>query len=125
MSLLQLKAQTATASPVTAHEFFTSICPKTLELHAAICAKVGGRYAFQLLGAGGGAWTLNFLDARVDDGVTDGGWDLYLEMETADFNELLKGTLDVEGAAAAGRLRVGGDVALFTNLIAVLEPTSA
>jgi hypothetical protein len=125
MSLLKLKAQSAGTSPVSPREFFTSICPKVLELHAGICARLGGRYAFQLFGEGGGAWTLDFPRGRVDDGVQDRSWDLYLEMEAGDFTDLLKGTLDVEAAAGAGRLRVDGDVRLFSNLIAILEPAAA
>ena len=123
MSLLKLK--TGAPSPVTPVEFFTSICPKTLAVHEAICAKLGGRYAFQLFGDGGGAWTLDYATAQVADGVENEGWDLYLEMEAADFSDLLKGTLDVDAAADQGRLRVAGDVSLFSNLLAVLEPTSS
>lgn len=117
-----LKLKTGAIAPVTPVEFFTSICPKTLKVHQAICAKLGGRYAFQLFGDGGGAWTLDYARARVNDGIADDGWDLYLEMTASDFSELLKGTLDVDAAAEQGRLRVDGDVALFSSLIAVLEP---
>jgi hypothetical protein len=126
MSILKLK--TGAPAPVTPVEFFTSICPKTLAVHEAICTKLGGRYAFQLIGEGGGAWTLDFAHARVEDGVREdmatAGADLYLEMSSADFTELLKGTLDVDAAAEQGRLRVDGDVSLFSNLIAVLEPAA-
>ena len=121
MSLLKLK--TGDPSPVTPAEFFTAICPKVLALHQGICRKLGGRYAFQLFGDGGGAWTLDYNNVVVHDGA-EGGSDLYVEMTAADFTELLKGTLDLEAAAQEGRLRASGDVALFSNLVAVLEPAS-
>ena len=120
MTLLKLK--TGAPSPVTPVEFFTSICPKVLALSDGICRKLGGRYAFQLFGEGGGSWTLDYNDVVVADGVLDN--DLYVEMEAADFTDLLKGTLDVEAAAQQGRLRASGDVALFSNLVVVLQPAS-
>jgi ubiquinone biosynthesis protein UbiJ len=60
----------------------------------------------------------------VHEGLKDDA-DLYVEMDAADFAELLKGTLDVEGAADDGRIRIRGDASLFGNLVAVLEPASA
>jgi hypothetical protein len=122
MSLLKLR--TGSVAAVTPSEFFTSICPKTLAVHRAICTKLGGRYAFQLFGDGGGAWTLDYGKAQVDDGVEDDRWDLYLEMTASDFSELLKGTLDVDAAADQGRVRIDGDVSLLSNLIAVLQPVN-
>jgi hypothetical protein len=121
MSLLKLK--TGEPNPVTPQEFFSVMCPKVLSLHGAICQKIGGTYAFQLFGDGGGAWTLDYNSQLVHEGVMDKP-DLYVEMDAADFSDLLKGTLDVEAAADDGRIRIGGDAALFSNLIAVLEVPS-
>jgi hypothetical protein len=123
MSLLKLK--TGDPKPMTPVEFFEGVLPKVMELQKSVCQKLGGRYAFQLFGDGGGAWTLDFPHAQVGAGVNDAGWDLYLEMTAGDFTDLLKGTLDVARAAGEGRIRVDGDVSLFGNLMAVIEPPSA
>jgi hypothetical protein len=121
MSLLKLK--TGEPAPVTPAEFFSVLCPKVLTLHAPICKQIGGTYAFQLFGDGGGAWTLDYASSVVHEGVIERP-DLYVEMDAADFSSMLKGTLDVERAADEGRIRIGGDAALFSNLIAVLEVPS-
>ena len=120
MSLHQLR--TGSPTPTTAVEFFRTICPKVLTLHATICKQLGGLYAFQLFGEGGGAWTLDYPACVVRDGALDDA-DLYVEMEARDFADLLRGTLDVDRAAEEGRIRINGDASLFTNLAAVLEPT--
>jgi hypothetical protein len=122
MSLLKLT--TGDPAPLTPVEFFTQTCPKVLSVHGAICKKLGGTYSFQLFGDGGGQWTLDYAGALVHEGLKDDA-DLYVEMDAADFTELLKGTLDVEGAADDGRIRIRGDASLFGNLVAVLEPASA
>src|SRR5262245_54811035 len=98
MSHLQLKTHGAEAKPMTPVEFFTSVCPKVLTVHEAICKRIGGNYAFRLFGDGGGQWTLDYAASQVHDGVRDGA-DLYVEMTASDFAEMLKGTLDVERAA--------------------------
>jgi hypothetical protein len=119
MSLLKLK--TGAPVPVTPREFFGSICPKVLALQAEICRKLGGTYAFSLFGDGGGAWTLDYTDAAVRDGAAEDA-DLWVEMDASDFTELLKGTLDLDAAASAGRIRLRGNPALLSRLVAVLEP---
>ncbi|HEY4221876.1 MAG TPA: SCP2 sterol-binding domain-containing protein [Myxococcota bacterium] len=119
MSLLKLK--TGDPKAMTPTEFFEAVCPKVLAVHAPICKQLGGSYAFQVLGQGGGAWTLDYGATLVHSGALPGA-DLLVEMSAHDFTDLLKGTLDVEKAADEGRVRIKGDAKLFGNLAAVLAP---
>ena len=117
--VLQLK----TGEPVhiSPKDFFNDIAPKIIEAQKEPCAKLGGTYAIQLFGDGGGAWTLDYVNAKVNDGVAE-KVDLYLEMAAEDFQQMMKGTLDVEAAARGGKIRFDGDPNLFNNLAAVLQP---
>lgn len=119
MSLLKLR--TGAPAPVTPREFFETICPKVLALQGEVCGKLGGTYAFSLFGDGGGGWTLDYRDATVRGGADEDA-DLWVEMDAGDFTELLKGTLDIDAGASAGRIRLRGNPALLSHLIAVLEP---
>lgn len=105
-------------------DFFTNLCPKILEAQKEPCAKLGGAYAIQLFGDKGGAWTLDFTKAAVESGIADKP-DLYLEMDSADFIAMMRGTLNVEAAAKDGRIAFEGDPRLFNNLAVVLQPADA
>ena len=122
MSIMKLKA--GTPSAVTPAEFFSTVCPAVLGLQSDVCKKIGGTYAFELSGDGGGAWTLDYNHGVVVGGA-DNDTDLSVQMTARDFADMMKGTLDVIAAAVAGRIRVRGDTGLFSNLIAVLEPAGA
>lgn len=105
-------------------DFFTDLCPKILEAQKEPCAKLGGAYGIQLFGDKGGSWTLDFTKAAVNAGIAD-KVDLYVEMETADFVSMMKGTLNIEAAAKAGKISFNGDPRLFNNLAVVLQPADA
>lgn len=105
-------------------EFFTDLCPKILEAQKEPCAKLGGAYGIQLFGDKGGSWTLDFTKGAVNSGIAD-KVDLYLEMEAADFALMMKGNLNVEAAAKAGKISFEGDPRLFNNLAVVLQPADA
>jgi hypothetical protein len=105
-------------------DFFTDLCPKILQAQKGPCAQLGGAYGIQLFGDKGGSWTLDFTTAAVAAGIAD-KVDLYLEMDSSDFVSLMKGTLDVEAAAKAGKISFNGDVRLFNNLAVVLQPAEA
>lgn len=119
MSLLKLK--TGAPSPVTAREFFDDICPKVLGLQSDACHKLGGTYGFAIFGDEGGNWSLDYASASVTMGNAASA-DLYVEMDAKDFGDLLRGALDVEASATAGRVRFSGDVSLLPNLTALFEP---
>ncbi|MBN2358330.1 MAG: SCP2 sterol-binding domain-containing protein [Deltaproteobacteria bacterium] len=118
-TLHQLK--TGEPQDITPEQFFSDICPKILEAQKEPCAKLGGTYGIQLFGERGGAWTLDFPRATVNNGIGD-KVDLYLEMDAEDFASMMKGKLDIEAAARAGKIRFNGDARLFGNLAAVLLP---
>lgn len=106
------------------NDFFNDLCPKILEAQKEPCAKLGGQYGIQLFGDKGGAWTLDFTKAAVQSGIAD-KVDLYLEMASEDFISMMKGTLNVEAAAKAGKISFEGDPRLFNNLAVVLQPADA
>lgn len=120
MSTHQLKAGEP-IQEMTPAQFFNDLVPKILEAQKDACAKLGGTYGIQLFGKNGGAWTLDYANAKVDAGVGD-KVDFYLEMRADDFQKMMKGTLDVIEAAKGGKVRFNGDPALFNNLAAVLQP---
>lgn len=105
-------------------DFFTDLCPKILQAQKEPCAKLGGAYGIQLFGDKGGSWTLDFTTAAVNTGIAD-KVDLYVEMESADFVSMMKGTLNIEAAAKAGKISFNGDPRLFNNLAVVLQPADA
>ncbi len=109
---------------ISTSDFFGAICPQILESQKEPCARLGGAYGIQLFGDSGGAWTLDFVNAAVKDGIGE-KLDLYLEMDAKDFLGMMKGTLNVEDAARAGRIRFEGDPRFFNNLAAVLQPAEA
>ena len=117
--VMQLK--TGAIVEITPKSFFEDICPKVLEAQKEPCAKLGGTYGVQLFGDNGGAWTLDYVNASVKEGV-DEKVDFYLEMTAKDFQGMMKGTLNVEDAARAGKIRFEGDPRFFNNLAAVLQP---
>ena len=109
---------------ISTSDFFGAICPQILESQKEPCARLGGAYGIQLFGESGGAWTLVYVYAEVKNGI-DKEVDLYLEMDAKDFLCMMKGTLNVENAARAGRIHFEGDPRLFNNLSAVLQPAEA
>lgn len=122
MSIHQLK--TGEPVSITPAKFFNDVVPSILTAQKDVCAKVGGSYGVRLFGENGGEWTLNFADASVNTGVAD-ELDFYLEMDATDFNGMMKGTLDLQAAAVAGKIRFDGDASKFSNLAAVLKPAEA
>lgn len=120
MSIHQLKAQEPIRD-MTPAQFFNELVPQILHVQRGACQTLGGTYAIQLFGDQGGAWTLDFPNASIESGARD-DVDLYVEMSAADFQGLMKGTLDIPAAARAGRVRVEGNPQLFLNLAAILQP---
>jgi hypothetical protein len=102
-------------------QFFDDVCPQILTAQKDSCKQVGGTYGIQLFGDGGGAWTLDFPEARVKKGL-DKDLSFYLEMTAEDFHGMMKGVLDIEAAARGGRVRFEGNPQMFGNLAAILKP---
>ena len=118
---MNMRLKTGEPETVSPQTFFTDVCPKILTAQKDICAKIGGTYGIQLFGDKGGAWTLNFATAKVDTGVAD-KVDFYLEMQAADFENMMMGKLDVLGSAKDGKIRFEGNPKMFSNLASVLRP---
>ena len=118
--MLQLQTMGG-AIDTSPQQYFNEVLPKIIEAQREPCAKLGGTYGIKLFGEKGGAWTLDFPAAAVRPEV-DAKVDFYLEMTAVDFIGMMKGSLDVEKAALAGKIRFEGDPRYFTNLAIVLKP---
>jgi hypothetical protein len=99
----------------TPAHLFGVVCPQVMRARRAALEVLGGRYGFNLLGEGGGQWTLDFRTAEVRTGVADGA-DITLELDAKDFERLMSDRLKVADAVAAGRIRWSGRTELLTNL---------
>ncbi len=119
--LISIRTNRANSFPV--QRFFESVCPKLFELRASLCHALGGRYAFDLEGRGGGRWVIDFcaLRARPDTGPAD----LEIQMSTKQFEALLRGALDLGSAIDRGDVRLRGARTLFENLSVFTHPPSA
>jgi len=122
MSILMLK--TTELSKVTAKAFFDEAVPKAIEHQEELAQKLGGRFSFSLFGDEGGSWVVDFGAAKVSPGI-EGKVDLHLEMNTEHFDELLKGTLDVEKAAHDGQVRIRGDLAKLESIAILFDVPEA
>ena len=118
---MNMRLKTGEPESVSPSTFFNDVCPKILTAQKDICAKIGGTYGIQLFGDKGGAWTLDFTTAKIDSGVAP-KVDFYLEMQAADFENMMMGKLDVIGSAKDGKIRFEGNASMFNNLASVLRP---
>jgi hypothetical protein len=98
--------------------FFDQVCPFLFDHRAAFCEEAGGRYAFELAGAG--AWTLDFARRAVEEGARDA--QLIVRMRAADFARLLQGELNLTAALADGRFAFEGERDRFEVLAAFTRP---
>lgn len=118
MNLLRLR-QTPRAG-LSAKTFFEDICPALLEERAELCRSLGRRYAFDLRGPGGGAWTIDFAAGAIALGVHPS--DLEVTVKVDDFEALLAGDLELGEGLASHRVHVRGDLALFEQLAEFTRP---
>jgi hypothetical protein len=119
--VLPIRTRVASLSPLG---FFGDVLPKTLEVQRELCALIGGRYGIRLTGDDPGEWTIDYTHTIVTPAIVD-DVDLYLEMPSGEFGQLLDGTLDIVESVEAGRTKVLGRVDLFANLIFVLDVQGA
>jgi hypothetical protein len=99
---------------IGARSFFDHLCPLLLRERARLCRELGGRFAFDISGEGGGRWLLDLDRASIV--AASGEADLAIRMSAEDFAALLAGTLDGGEAVTTGRMRFTGDQSLFSRL---------
>lgn len=116
--------KTTELTKVTARAFFDEAVPKAIEHQKELAQKLGGRLSFSLFGEEGGSWIVDFNAAKVTSGI-EGEVDLHLEMDTDHFDELMKGTLDVEKAANEGLVRIRGDLAKLESIAILFDVPEA
>jgi len=109
-----------TRQRTTAKTFFEHVCPVLFRLRSELCQELGGRYAFTLQGAGGGAWTLDFGALAVESNAKKA--DLAISMKVDDFESLMDGSLDAGVAIQRGDLAFSGASELFGHLAAFTQP---
>lgn len=121
MSRHQLQAhrhqRTEGAPPVRARAFFDHALP--LAFAADESARPRARYAFDLAGAGGGAWTIDCAARAVVEKLEPA--DVVVRMPVASFEAMLRGALDVRAALRDGVVAVDGDAAALAGLSDVLS----
>jgi putative sterol carrier protein len=103
---------------VSVEQFFDKIVPQHLKT-LKVPAKKQHTYVFRLFGANAAVWTLDTKRKKVSKGGLEKP-DLYLEMDEADFSNMLGETLNVEEAVLNGRIRFQGDIKLLADLGSLL-----
>ena len=116
---MNMRLKTGEPKSVSSASFFNEICPQILTDQKAACAKLGGVYGIQLLGETGGSWTLYFDNATVENGIPE-NVDFLMQMESSDFEAMMKGKFDV--STAPDKIRFEGKPEMFNNLAIVLRP---
>lgn len=104
---------------VTPAHFFDKIIPEQIKA-MDIPEDQRHTFVFRLFGEEPGMWTID-LNRRK---VTRGGvqkFDLYMEMDHADFVSLMGEQLNIEEACTNGRIRFDGNVKLLAELGSLLQ----
>jgi hypothetical protein len=106
-----------TKIPTNAKELFDELLPKGLQEHPAKAKEVNAIYAFHIKGDGGGDWVVDLTSASptCTPGQTDRA-QCTIEVEHADFQQMLADPNAGMQLYFAGRLRVSGDPLLATRL---------
>ncbi|MCG8403523.1 MAG: SCP2 sterol-binding domain-containing protein [Firmicutes bacterium] len=84
-------------------------------------AGVSATYQFCLSGEGGGDYNVVFTDGagKINEGMADNP-DITINMEAADYVDMVDGKLDAMSAFMTGKLKVEGDMSLAMRLQALL-----
>ena len=101
--------------------FFDGVCARVLAARCEVCSALGGLFAFEITGEGGGRWTLDFARGSVTRELATNPT-LTMQMSDADFGLFVRGALDVERALDEFRLIVSGDLDKLLHLSVIFEP---
>lgn len=115
-----MRHQTPLIDHTNASYFFDHVCPAILSAFSRSSKGLGGRVAIRVSGERGGDWLIDLGTAQVQRQI-QGEYDVFLEMEAAEFGALLRGTLDISDAVLEGRVRYSGDLLALVRLGAILE----
>ena len=121
MTSLHHPSLTPEPEVVSAARFFDEICVRVLAARRQVCTALGGLYAFEISGAQGGTWTIDFDQAAITPGLADSPT-LHMQVTDSDFALFLRGALDVENALDDSRIIVSGDPDKLLHLSVIFEP---
>ena len=99
--------------------FFEETLRVAIEAQPETCARIGGRYNFTVVGEGGGAWTVDFIRARIEEGASSEAT-VHLTADVAVFQGILAGNFDPLDVLGTDRLRIEGDGQELRNVLAIL-----
>jgi hypothetical protein len=101
------------AEQIDPKTFFEVGVPSALEANKELAKQATGKtLQFDIVGKGGGQWTVDLGTATSKAGHIDGA-DLEVEINASDFNDLMTGKLAGDIAAGSGRMRAKGNVSLL------------
>jgi putative sterol carrier protein len=101
------------AEQIDPKTFFEVGVPAALEANKELAKQATGKtLQFDIVGKGGGKWTVDLSKATSKAGGTDKA-DLEVEINVQDFSDLMTGKLAGDTAAGSGRMRAKGNVALL------------
>lgn len=91
---------------------FEEMFPQALQARQDLARNVGKKFHFCIFGDGGGEWVVDLAGPCVQPGGMEKA-DLYLEMNSHDFGEMVRGRMAGNFALRSGRLRGRGDFRLL------------
>lgn len=104
---------------IEARDFVNRVLPAALEMMKgkAEKLKLDCVVGLNLLGEGGGKWTLRLKkgEVSVEEGITD-YWDCALNIPAEDYLAMAAGTLSPYQAMAKGKIGVSGNLGLAAKL---------
>lgn len=103
-----------TTTKITVEKFFDKIAPEKIS-SMKVPEDKRHTYVFRLFGEKIEEWTIDMKRKKVTKGGLNNP-DMYLEMDVADFLNMLIDKLDVEEACLAGRIRIDGNPELLIDL---------
>ena len=113
------------AEKIDPKTFFEVGVPSALEANKELAkAATGKTLQFDIVGKGGGKWTVDLQKATVKAGSIDKP-DLEVEINVKDFGDLMAGKLSGDIAAGSGRMRAKGNVALMRIFGSMLSGAKA
>ena len=109
-------------SYVSITDFFEWVCPSILFETTELCIKLGGRYAFDVIGTG--QWIIDLGNAVIEQGFNQTA-DVRMRVSSEDCEQLLKGNADLQTWVNSGRIVVDGDIGSLVNLSTIFAPWGA
>jgi hypothetical protein len=109
----------AAANTPTATVFFQEICAAVLRAQSAFTTHCRTIITFEVIGAGGGQWTVDLGRGQVTPGASAKA-NANISTDAESFAQLLNGELEIYNALETDRLRIAGLLDAVTKFTALL-----